>query len=386
MLEQGRKMVESIFNDKSTREYMMRVLIRVMLLCAAVFGTQAQAFDFAISNFKVVRNGQTIFNDSFTSTTPPAAPNFGSGAAASYNLPAGSFSAAVSGKLHLNSAAATISPAVSTSLAVAAHLKTSTDAADTSSGFKPGVTLEVSGTWDAVTPGNAPNEGFHIELGDWDNKSCECIRLSVQRQSDGTVLIRFWRASIGNDAVLSNTTVGSATFSPGSNQQILLKLKKASASSNAVTASYAYVNGGVAGTEVALAGSTDLFSGRQFALATFKAATPLAYASTSGTNKNLSVTANVNVAGTHMGQMGNIYVAALFRGALYFNNGSAWVAWTGGAIPAYASNVSLADRSINVLSNLDVSSIVGAIIIVGYGKDQNDLINNQAYNIVHTVE
>jgi len=369
----------------------MRRIAKALLVCGAVFGSQAHAFDFAISNFKVVRSGVTIFEDSFASTNPPAAPNFRSGAAAAYTVPAGSFSPAVGGKLLLNSAAATISPAVSTKLAVGAKLNTSVDATDTTSGLKPGVTLEVSGTWDAVTPAGA-GESYLIEMGDWVNLpapqglTCECIRVGVVKQTDGAVVIQFWRNSIGNDAIQSKTVLGSVPFSPGANQQILFKLKKASATSNAVTATYTFVNGGVPGTETALSGTTDLFTVRGYALASFKAAAPVAYANATGTNRSRSVSANINVANSHAGRTGNIYVAALFQGAVYFNNGSGWVPWTSGTFPAYASNVSLADRSVNVLSNLDVSSLVGAIILVGYGRDQNDLINSAAYETVYTVQ
>lgn len=369
----------------------MRFLTFVMFLLGTLIGTQAQAFDFAISNFKVDRNGQTIFDDSFTSSAPPAAPNFKSGTTASYHIPAGSFSPAVGGKLHLNSSAATISPAVSTRLVVAAQLNTSKDATDTSTGLKPGATIEVSGTWDATTPADS-QETYWIELGDWvdlgtaGGPTCECIRVGVVKQAEGAVLIRFWRDSISNDVSQNKTILGSVPFSPGTNQQILFKLKKASATSNAVTATYAFVNDGVAGTETALPGTTDLFTARGYAVAAFKASAPVAYANTTGTSRNLSVTANINVANNHAGRTGNIYVAALYQGAVFFNNGSGWVGWNGGTFPVYASNVSLSDRGLNVLSNMDVSSFGGADILVGYGRDQTDMINNQAYNIVHTVQ
>lgn len=369
----------------------MRHIAKALLVCGTVFWSQAYAFDFSISDFKFIRNGQTIFDDSFTSTNPPAAPNFRSGTAAAYTIPAGSFSAAVGGKLHLNSAAATLSPAVSNKLAVGALLNTSRDATDTTSGLKPGATLEVSGTWDAVTPAGV-GEAYLIEMGDWvtlpapQGLTCECIRVGVVKQTDGTVVIRFWRDSIGNDAVQTRTVLGSVPFSPGSNQQILLKLKKTSATSNAATATYTFVNGGVPGTETALSGTTDLFTARGYAIASFKAAAPVAYANPQGTNSNLSMTANINVANSHVGQTGNIYVAAIYQGAVYFNNGSGWVAWTGGAFPTYASNVTLGDRSVNVLSNLNVSALVGAVVLVGYGRDQNDLINSAAYETVYTVQ
>lgn len=369
----------------------MRLLFKALLWCATAVSLQAHAFDFVISNFKGIRGTTTVFNDSFANTFPPAAPNFANGNAASYSIPAGSFSAAVNGGLHLDSAAATISPAVSTKLAVAAHLNTSKDATDLTSGLKPGVPLEVQGTWNATTP-QGDGEGYFIEMGDWTDlgsnggPTCECIRVGVVKRSDGAVVIRFWRDSISNDAVQNKVVLDSVPFSPGGNQQILLKLKKASSTSNAVTASYTFINGGVAGTETALAGTTDLFTVRGYALAAFKAAAPAAYANASGTNKNLTMTSSINVDHSHAGQTGNIYVAAIFNGMVFFNNGTGWVQWTSGTFTPYASNVTLGDRSVDVLAGLDVSGLSGAVVLVGYGKNDSDLINSSAYETVYTVQ
>lgn len=363
----------------------MRSLTLALFMLATFPITEAQAFDFAISNFTVLRDGATMFEDSFTGTTPPAAPNYKNGNPASYYLPAGSFSPAVGGKLHLNSAAGTISPAVSSALGVAAHLNSNKDPSDTTIGLKPGHTIEVSGIWDTATPADS-REGYWIELGDWVSNTCECLRVGVVKTTEGAIVIRFWRDSISNDAVQNRTVLGEAAFTPGANQQIRFKLTKASASSNAVTASYAYVNDGVAGTEVALAGTTDLFTAQGFATAAFKAFAPVAYANTSGTNSKLSVTANINVDNSHAGKTGNIYVLAVFQGLIFVHNGSTWLAWNGGTLPAYASDVALTDRGIKILDGLDVSSLTGTTIYVGYGRDQNDLVSTQAYNIVHTIQ
>lgn len=357
-------------------------------LALSILSIQAKAFDFAISNFTVLRNGGTMFTDSFTNSTPPNAPAFNNGNAASYYLPAGSFSPAVNGKLHLNSAAATISPAVSTRLGVAAHLNTNKDPSVTTSGLKPGSSFEVSAIWDATAPADE-KEAYFIELSDWDNnKKCEaCIRTGVVKNPDGTVEIQFWRNLIANDEIKDKTILGKAPFAPGDNQQIRFRLKKTSPTTNEVRASYAYIKDGVVGTETELAGQTNTFTSQGYAIAAFKAFAPAAYGKSTGNNKDLSLTANINVANSHAGKTGNIYVVAIFQGSIFAHNGSAWVAWNGTTtLPAYASNVALTDRSINVLDKLDVSSIVGTTILVGYARDQDDLINTRAYDVVHTVQ
>lgn len=364
--------------------------MRIAITSTLLLGTltfHAQAFDFAISNFQVSRNGSTIFDDTFATSTPPNAPNFSNGSAASYTLPAGKFSAAVNGKLRLNSAAATISPVVSARLAVSAHLNTDQNAADTSKGLKPGSSFRVMSTWDATAPAGT-EEKYFIELSDWFSKACDaCIRLGVAKNTDGTVEVQFWTNKIGNDQILDKTVLGKATFDPGANQQIRLTLKKDSPTTNEVRASYAYVNNGVAGQEIDLPGSANVFTARGFAIAAFKATAPAAYGKSTGTNKDLSLTANINVDNSNAGKTGNIYVVAIYQGSVFAHNGTTWVAWNGTTtLPAYAANVSLADRSINVLDKLDASSIVGATVLVGYGHDQDDLINNKTYEVVHTVQ
>lgn len=382
-----------------------------------VVTTAVQAFDFGIYSFSVVRNGNAYFLDTFGASVPPTAPNLSPEAGAviytgpspvpdkfkytptSYTIGAGNFSPIdmslpIPRALRLTSVNATVSPASETTLAVGATINMDRDATSTN-GLKPSNTFQVTGVWDGVAPGPHPGEAYFIELGDWislpapKGKTCECIRLGVQRQNNGTVLIRFWRVSIGGGQADNATTIGSATFNPPpsvnpqfSARQLTLKLKKSSATSNAITASYTYE--GTA--ESTLSGTTDLFTARQYAVAAFKAITLLASASTEGTNQNLSLTANINVAGNLINQTGSIWVAALWNGAVFFNTGTGWVAYAGGPYPAYASNVPLADRGISVISGLDVSSLTGAIVIVGYGTTQQEMLDNQQYNIVYTVQ
>lgn len=364
----------------------MRLPTLAMILFSTLVSIEAQAFDFAISNFTVLKNGETIFTDSFTATTPPAAPKYNTGSGASYYLPAGSFSPAVGGKLHLNSASATISPAVSSKLGVAAHLTTNIEP-DSTLGLKPGSSFEVIATWDAIAPANA-KETYFIELGDWQGKTCDaCIRTGVVKNTDGTVEIQYWRNLIADDEIKDKVVLGTAPFTPGDNRQIRLRLKKSDKTSNAVRASYAYIDNGVIGTEVDLAGQTDTFTARGYSRAAFKAFAPAAYGKPTGTNKDLTLTANINVDNGHAGKTGNIYVVAIYQGSIFAHNGTSWAAWSGTTtLPAYASNVSLTDRSINVLDKLDVSSIVGTTILVGYASSYEDLIATQAYDVVHTVQ
>jgi hypothetical protein len=60
-----------------------------------------------------------------------------------------------------------------------------------------------------------------------------------------------------------------------SHDQILLQLERADLATSAVTASFAYVDGGTVGALQALTGSADIFSGEQWTRAQFLARTPV---------------------------------------------------------------------------------------------------------------
>ena len=110
--------------------------------------------------------------------------------------------------------------------------------------------------------------------------------------------------------------------------------------------------------------------------------------SASGSNSSLSLLASVSVASGDAGQFGYVYVAAqlpsTLGGGWYFHNGVHWLAWGGGQLPIYSSGT-LADTTIQVLSGLDVSGIVGTAIIVGYGTSESDMVSGQKYAVIYTI-
>lgn len=108
-----------------------------------------------------------------------------------------------------------------------------------------------------------------------------------------------------------------------------------------------------------------------------------ASAAVSGPLTRLSLTANIAVSSADVGNPGNFYLAALVGGALFFNDGTQWRAYAGGALPVYARGT-LAARSIPVLAGLDVSSLVGTAVYVGYGVSEADLLSGK-YALVYTI-
>ena len=69
----------------------------------------------------------------------------------------------------------------------------------------------------------------------------------------------------------------------------------------------------------------------------------------------------------------------------YFQNASGgWVVWTGGTIPIYFSGP-LVDRTVSIVQDYDVRSLLGIQVYVGYGRDELDLVQNHKYSAVYTV-
>ncbi|MHB9116785.1 MAG: hypothetical protein ACYC2R_00730 [Burkholderiales bacterium] len=364
---------------------MNRKLLTVIFLMG--FSAAANAFQFAIDDFKVVQDGTAIFHDGFDgATTPPAAPNFSDGTAGVYWV-RGTFSAPAGGKLSLTTAGTEISPVTPNYLVqrgLLEHTVSADGSINTSAGLTPGRSFEVSAIYDLNMP-QVVSESYGIELGDWAKKNCpDCVRMAVLMNDKGKVNIKFYKI---NPATQLKTDISSVTVD-SSHQQILLKLSKSDAASNTVTASYAYIDNGVPGAEVPMAGSTTIFNVQPYSLASFLAYTPVATATAQGSNSNLSLTAQVSGAGNYVsaGNPVNVYVAAIYGGAVFFNNGTTWVQWNGGTMPPYTSGVKAGDRTLSILSNLDVSSLSGTTIFVGYGVDQNDMINNTAYSSVYTIQ
>ena len=366
-----------------------RWLLTLGALLALGSAGSASAYQFAADKFVVSRAGSPLFSDSFDgSTTPPNAPNFVTGTAAVYGLH-GTFGTPANGKLIFDSAQASVSSVTPSYVVNRLLLKTDvTDTAPTK-GLKPGLAFDALGVFDLTVPANQ-KEAYLVELGDQqtDVLGKDMIRVGVITDGQGRSRIRFWTQDHTNAPNIAVTEISTAALDT-SHQQIQLRLAKSNASSNTVTASYAYVDNGVVGPEVTLSGSAPIFTSRGYTRASLLAYTPVANGNVTGDVKKLSVKADVVVGGGYYGARGNVYLAAITgNGNVFFNNGSGWVLWQSGEFPAYESGITLTNHIITILSDADVSSLAGSntSIIVGYGQSSADMLNNAAYSVVHTVQ
>lgn len=114
------------------------------------------------------------------------------------------------------------------------------------------------------------------------------------------------------------------------------------------------------------------------------AATPNFAASASGSDTSPTITATLQVADADAGQPGAIYLAACLGSAWFVHDGTGWLSWQGGDLPAYASGA-LADRSIEVARELDAATFAGTRVYLGYGRDAAEMLASARYGLVHTV-
>jgi hypothetical protein len=104
-----------------------------------------------------------------------------------------------------------------------------------------------------------------------------------------------------------------------------------------------------------------------------------------GGNSSLSLLANFNIAPADVGRTGSFYIAALLPDQLFFLTPNGFVKYTGGPIPAYATDT-LSNRSITVLSGVNVTHFSGTTLYAGYGLNDADLIGNGKYDAIYAVQ
>lgn len=114
-------------------------------------------------------------------------------------------------------------------------------------------------------------------------------------------------------------------------------------------------------------------------------APPTSYAfsaTASGAPTALTLDAQITVASADVNATGDIYLA--FHGDTYWlvNNGKGWVPWTGGTLPVYYHGA-LTDRTIHIASGLDVTGLIGSVI-VGYGRNEAEMLTGGRYGVIYT--
>lgn len=99
-------------------------------------------------------------------------------------------------------------------------------------------------------------------------------------------------------------------------------------------------------------------------------------------------------AGNAQGASGAIYVAAIFSGNVFFlGSNGAWSPYAAGNATAYFTG-KLAATTLDIIpTEMDLSTLPGAQILVGYGRGIaplsnpfDDMVRNATYNVIYTVQ
>lgn len=110
-------------------------------------------------------------------------------------------------------------------------------------------------------------------------------------------------------------------------------------------------------------------------------------ATVGGTTDAQTIALNVTPASADVGQSRQIFVAAIVGSQFLFNNGSAWLPWNGdiAAIPAWSTQDLSTAVSIPVATALDVRSLCGIDLAVGYGTSPTEMVSAARYSLVHRI-
>ncbi|MEX0737786.1 MAG: ice-binding family protein [Pseudohongiella sp.] len=103
-----------------------------------------------------------------------------------------------------------------------------------------------------------------------------------------------------------------------------------------------------------------------------------------GTTDNLTLTGTISVADADLGLTGNYYVGFNYDDSWLFLTPEGWVAHTTGPYPVFETSV-LSGGTAVLITNADVSSLIGGQLYLGYGLNDSDMVNNGKYAQVYTV-
>lgn len=264
---------------KNTGRYFMRhssrhtTGIAMAVLCLSWL-PDAQAYTVFIDELIVTKNGSAFFTDSFDDASPPP-----DGPGTREYTVSGGFGPETGGKLTLNSddAVCGINAFGNNRCIQRAILKTNTDSSDLAKGLKIDDTFSITGLFDLTDPA-VIREKYGIRLTDRGGpdgtppNGNDIIEVAVRRNSGNLLTVRLRRLDLANGI---STEIETLSLNLSLGDQIALMLSRETTLSNAVTASFSYVNSGVFGTPIEFSAKPDIFNGESFTRAAFVATTPV---------------------------------------------------------------------------------------------------------------
>ena len=239
-------------------------------LCAILPLTAHAQYTFFIDEFSVIKNGNVMFIDSFDDGDPPPdAPDFENGNPAEYFV-RGTMGPETGSILALDSSGTVprVSPLGEPVLFQGATLLTSMDESDLDRGLKIDDTFSVSGVFDLVVP-SVPQTLYGVRFTDGIETNTpignDFAELSVHRTAANDLRVLFRDV----DFELGAVTIVDSVPLETNHDQIWLNLMRGDVSSNAITASLAYIDDGVMGDVLTSPNTLDIFDGENFTRAQF---------------------------------------------------------------------------------------------------------------------
>jgi hypothetical protein len=245
-----------------------------------VFGQPAtvRAYNFAIDSFEVIKNGSSLFLDTFNDGVPPpgtpavASSDFSGGTAA--YLTQGTFGPESIGKLIMDSSGAAVVFNFNENAFRAVQRARLNTAIGTNinNGLRSDDTFSVVGIFDLILPDVQERYGIRLNDAASGAEGSDILDLTVTRRLDGNLAIQFRDI---DDPANTNTLIDAAILDP-QHSQICLRLERPDATDNSIFASFGYINGGgVCGSFTTFANTADIFDGENFTRAEFRASGPV---------------------------------------------------------------------------------------------------------------
>jgi hypothetical protein len=217
-----------------------------------------------IDDVNIVKNGATIFQDSFDNNIAP--PDTG-GNSQSYQIHGGPLGPEMNGKLTLSAAdgESVIRPDTGTMTRQGARVKTNIDPLQPNKGLRIDDLFSVTGIFDLTLPAII-RERYGVRLTDSSSSMHnDSIGLSVMRTSASLVEVVLHRY---DPDAFTFTSLNTVTLEPG-HDQIALTLSRLDTANNDLTASFAYIDSGVRGSVTSFPTTTTIFNGEDFTRAAF---------------------------------------------------------------------------------------------------------------------
>ena len=234
----------------------------------------ARAYTYFIDQFSVTKNGETLFTDSFNAgSPPPSAPN---GFSYSMQGTMGPENSSSPGKLTIDSSGAIVETNAIGQLRIeqGATLQTDVNPNNTTLGLKSTDTFSVTGVFDLVVPPPTVFPTFYgVFLSDATatNDQEDLVRMTMGRNPANLLGIGLQQQDFVSHTI---TNFGGMLLVTG-HEQIALTLTRGDVNSNAVTGSFAYIDGGVVGPVTTFASTASIFSDETFTRAGFEANAPV---------------------------------------------------------------------------------------------------------------